>query len=145
MDFKGFFRGDRFAALAGAKLLEVRPGYARARMPVAERTRNALGVAQGGAIFTLADLAFAAASNAHGRVAVAIQVGIQFLRPGQGALVAEAREVARSSRLSSVEVAVTDRKGDRVATFHGLAYIKPDRIEELPAASPRRRPTRPPR
>jgi acyl-CoA thioesterase len=88
----------------------------------------------GGAIFTLADLAFAACCNSRGRVAVAVQVSITFHKPGAGILTAEAREVARSGRLSSCSVRVTDRAGDRVATFQGLAYV---RTEELPL--PRRR------
>ncbi len=128
-----YFRRDRFAALAGARLLEVRPGFALARMRVSDKTRNANDVAMGGAIFTLADLAFAACSNSRGRVAVAVQVGISFHKAGRGVLTAEAREVARSSRLSSCDVRVTDRSGDLVATFQGLAYVK---AEELPLPRP---------
>lgn len=135
-DLASYFRRDRFAALAGVRLLEIRPGYARARMAVSDRTRNANDVAMGGAIFTLADLAFAACCNSRGRVAVAVQVSISFHKAGGGVLVAEAREVARSSRLSSCDVRVTDRAGDLVATLQGLAYVKAD---ELPRPrSPRR-------
>ena|SRR5574342_1177471 len=135
-DLTAYFRRDRFAALAGVRLLEVRPGFARARMRVSDRTRNANDVAMGGAIFTLADLAFAACSNSRGRVAVAVQVGISFHKAGMGVLTAEAREVARSSRLSSCDVRVTDRSGDLVATFQGLAYVK---AEEVPLPGVRRR------
>ena len=39
-----------------------------------------MGRAQGGAIFTLADFTFAAASNAHGIVAVGINVNITYLK-----------------------------------------------------------------
>jgi acyl-CoA thioesterase len=120
------FRQDRFASGAGARLLEIRPGYARASMRVGPRHANAIGVAMGGAVFTLADLAFAACSNSGGRVAVAVQVSIAFTRPGRGLLTAEAREVSRSSRLSSCEVRVTDSRGALVATFQGLAYLKDD-------------------
>jgi len=128
-DLAAYFRRDRFAALAGVRLQEIRPGFARARMRVSDRTRNANDVAMGGAVFTLADLAFAACSNSRGRVAVAVQVSIAYHKAGSGLLTAEAREIARSSRLSSCEVRVTDRSGDLVATFQGLAYVK---SEELP-------------
>ena len=54
---------DRFAAEAGVELLEVREGYAKARMLVTDKHLNGGGVCQGGALFTLADLAFAAVAN----------------------------------------------------------------------------------
>ncbi len=57
---------DRFAEHTGIELVEVSKGYARAEMKVEEKHLNGLGLAHGGAIFTLADLAFAAACNSHG-------------------------------------------------------------------------------
>ena len=61
--FIEFFKADRFAANAGVELMEVTPGYAKARMMVTIEHLNAGGVCQGGALFTLADLAFAAVAN----------------------------------------------------------------------------------
>jgi acyl-CoA thioesterase len=142
MDFATYFRRDRYAKLTGARLVETGPGTARARMRVTDRNKNGLDVAMGGAVFTLADLAFAAASNSRGRVAVALQVSISFLKAGLGLLTAEAREVARSGRFSTCEVRVTDAAGDLVATFQGLAYLRKETIDELPDPRPRRRPAR---
>src|SRR5665647_891907 len=65
-NLKRFFKKDNFAANSGIELLEVSPGYAKARMDIGEKHLNALKTVQGGALFTLADLAFAAASNAYG-------------------------------------------------------------------------------
>lgn len=139
VNVKNFFRRDRFAAHSGMRLVSASPGRARARMRVGPGHLNGVGVVQGGAIFTLADLAFAAASNSHGTVAVAIQVGIQFLKAvDRGTLIAEAREVSLSPRLSSCEVRVTDGAGDLVAQFTGLAYRKKETLEEV-----RRRSRRP--
>jgi acyl-CoA thioesterase len=137
-DLARHFLLDRFAAGAGARLVEIRPGYARARMRVGPGHANALGVAMGGAVFTLADLAFAACCNSRGRVAVAVQVSIAFTRPGRGLLTAVAREVSRSSRLSSCDVRVTDARGELVATFQGLAYVK-DAPQPLPGVRTRSR------
>jgi len=134
-DLVRFFRADRFAGASGVRLEEVRPGYARASLAVRDRHLNAVDVAQGGAVFTLADLAFAACSNSHGTVAVAVAATIQFARPGRkGRLVAEAREVARSTKLSSVEVRVSDREGRPVALFTGLAYRKEETLAEVEQA-----------
>ena len=132
-----FFRRDRFAARAGMRLTEVGPGRAVARMRLQPEHLNGVDVVQGGAVFTLADLAFAAACNSHGPVALAIDVSISFLRAvSTGTLTAEAREVSRSSRLSRVEVEVRDRAGELVALFHGTAYVTRETLAEV-AARPR--------
>jgi len=131
VDLRRFFRRDRFAASAGARLLSVSPGRARARMRLSDRHMNGVDVAQGGAIFTLADLAFAAAANSHGTVAVAVNVAISFVKAAaKGALTAEAREVARTPRLSTCVVRVTDGAGELVALFNGTAYRKKETLDE---------------
>ncbi|MBK9516066.1 MAG: PaaI family thioesterase [Anaeromyxobacter sp.] len=133
-----FFKRDRFAARAGIRLREVRPGYALATMPIRPHHLNGVDVVQGGAVFTLADLTFAVACNTLGPVALAIDVSISFLAATTGGtLTAEAREVSRSSRLSRVEVEVRDDQGARVALFHGTAYVTRDSLEAA-AARPRR-------
>jgi acyl-CoA thioesterase len=90
---------------------------------------NGLGSVQGGAIFTLADYAFAAAANSHGTVAVAINVSITFMKAAAtGTLWAEAREVSKNFKIGSYVVEVKDDQGDLVATFQGLAYRKKDKL-----------------
>jgi acyl-CoA thioesterase len=138
---KRFFTRDRFATGNGIRLLEVRPGYARARLRVAERHLNGVDVVQGGAVFTLADLAFAVACNSSGPVALAVNVSISFLKATTGGtLVAEAREVNRTSRLSTCEVEVRDGKGGLTALFHGTAYVTKEPLAEV--AKRVRRPAR---
>ncbi len=134
-------RRDRFAARSGVRLVEVREGYARTTLRLGPDHLNGVGVVQGGAIFTLADLAFAAACNSHGTVAVALDVSITFARAAvRGTLTAEAREIAVSRRVSVCDVRVTDASGALVAAFKGTAFRKEQRAEEL-AARPRARRT----
>lgn len=129
-----YFRNDRFAALAGVELVEVEPGRAVARMAVDNCHLNAVGSVMGGAIFTLADFAFAVASNSHGTVAVAIDVSISFLRAvNQGTLTVEAVEVSRGRTLGHYDARVTDDAGKLVALFHGTAFRKPDPLPVQPA------------
>jgi acyl-CoA thioesterase len=124
---KAFFKGDQFAAHNGIELVEVSPGLARARMTLRPTHCNGLNLAHGGALFTLADFAFALASNSHGTVAVAVNASITILKATRaGTLVAEAREVSKSNRLGAYTVEVRDDAGDLVALFQGLAYRKPD-------------------
>lgn len=124
-----FFANDRFAERANIELLSASPGAARAKMSVQPYHLNGYGTVQGGAIFTLADFAFAAASNSHGSVAVAVNVSITFMKAGiAGTLWAEAKEVSKNHKLGSYTVEVKDDEGDLVALFQGLAYRKSEQI-----------------
>ena len=116
---------DRFAASSGMRLVELRPGYAKTSLAIGDRHLNNVGTVQGGAIFTLADFAFGAAAKTGGKVAVAINTTLSFLKATRsGTLEAEATEVSRSRRLSTCTVRVTNDAGDLVALFQGTAYIK---------------------
>ena len=126
---KRFFKKDKFAQRANIELLSVSPGQARAKMTLHPHHLNGYGTVQGGAIFTLADFAFAAASNSHGNVAVAINVSITFMKASTtGTLWAEAREVSKNFKLGSYTVEVKDDQGELVAVFQGLAYRKSETI-----------------
>lgn len=124
-EWKKYFSCDSFATGMGAELVELEPGRAVARMKVNAQHLNAVGTVMGGAIFTLADFAFAAASNSHGTVAVASDVHISFVRAvTEGELTAEAVEVSRGRTLAHYDVRVRDSEGKIVALFHGTAFRK---------------------
>lgn len=125
MTLKEFFENDRFAKMAGVELVEIRPGYARAEMPLRPEVLNADGYCQGGALFTLADLAFAAAVNSHGNVTVSCNSNIVFLKgANKGTLHAEAKEVYDHPRLPYAEVRITDDEGNLIAVFTSSGYRK---------------------
>jgi len=133
MDLKEFFKRDRYAQLSDIELLEVNEGKAVTRMQISQKHLNGVDTAQGGAIFTLADLAFAGACNSHGTVAVAVNVNISFLKAvfDGDTLTATAREVSCSKRLSNVTVEVTNQKGDLVSLFQGMAFRKEEPLEKF--------------
>jgi acyl-CoA thioesterase len=91
---------------------------------VAPRHANGNGACHGGFIFTLADSAFAYASNSRNRVAVAQHATISFLRPGAlgETLVAEAREISLSDRSGLYDVTVM-AQGEVIAEFRGASRI----------------------
>jgi acyl-CoA thioesterase len=125
MTIQEFLKGDKFALLAGIELLDVGNGYAKARMEIKPEHLNGGGVCQGGAIFTLADLAFAAATNSHARLTFSINSTINFFQSERaGFLYAEAKEVFSHKRLSNCEVTVMNEAGERIATFTGTGYRK---------------------
>ena len=65
MTAQEFFKNDLFATNAGVELIEIREGYSKAKLEIKPEHLNAGQRTQGGAIFTLADLALAAAANSH--------------------------------------------------------------------------------
>lgn len=120
-----FFKKDRFAANAGAELLEIKEGYGRARMLITPEHLNGGGVCQGGAIFTLADLAFAAAVNSHGVLTFSTSSNITYFKSvSQGYIYAEAREIVNHHRMPYAEVRVTDEAGELIAIFTSSGYRK---------------------
>lgn len=120
---------DVFAARTGVELLEIRPGYARARMEVTPDHLNAGGVCQGGALFTLADLAFAAVANSHGQLTLSLAANITFLRPVyKGFVEAEATEVFLHARVPFIEVRLTDSEGRLVAVMTSSGYRKQESV-----------------
>jgi acyl-CoA thioesterase len=124
------FERDQFARSNGIRVAHVRPGFAQTEMTVEPRHLNSVGVLQGGALFTLADLAFAVASNSHGVVALACQADMTWFKAvTSGKLTATAEEIARTRKLSTCLVRITDEAGELVAQFKGLAYIKGTPLE----------------
>ncbi|MDR2628194.1 MAG: PaaI family thioesterase [Dysgonamonadaceae bacterium] len=122
---KSFFKNDRYAALSGIELTEVRAGYAKAVMEIKDCHLNAGNIVQGGAIFTLADFAFAAAVNAYGNLSLSVQTSIYFHKGvGQGTLYAEAKAVHTGKNIAHFEVSVTNENEDLIATFAATAYRK---------------------
>jgi len=125
MTIKEFFKADRYAAFSGIELLEVEPGRAKTRMEIREMHLNAGNVVQGGAIFTLADLAFAAAVNGYGNLAMSIETSIRYFKGvGSGVLFADAKIVHIHKRLATFEVRVTDETDELIALFIATAYRK---------------------
>ncbi|MCR4602373.1 MAG: PaaI family thioesterase [Prevotella sp.] len=132
MTLKEFFKGDRFAMMAGCQLLEIREGYARAAMTVEEHHLNGGNFCQGGAIFTLADLAFAAAVNSHLVLTVSTSSNISFFRsvPLGATIYAEAQELVDHHRMPYAEVRITDEQQRLVAIFTSGGYRKSNVILE---------------
>ncbi|WP_022670158.1 PaaI family thioesterase [Hippea alviniae] len=117
---------DRFGKLIDTKLVDVKEGYAKAVVKVKKEHLNAAFVAQGGLLFSLADFAFAAAANSYGRVALAINGQISFLKPAKegDTLTAEAKEISRSLKVAVYRVDILNDKQELIATFTGTAYFK---------------------
>ena len=93
---------DRFGKFNKMQVTEVRPGYAEAILEISENSFNGVGTVQGGAIFSLSDLAFAAASNADGVPTVAMNCSLSFIRPGSGAYLKAVADVVNDGKRTVV-------------------------------------------
>ena len=131
---RAYFSEDRFATENGITLDELDGEHAVTSMTLSPRHRNAFGGVMGGAIFTLADFAFAALTNDRERVTVAQQVSINYLAAAKGKrLIATARfrKDGRSSCVVNVDVA--DDTGRDIAQFVGTGFKLQPNLKKSPS------------
>ena len=127
MDIKALLnRTDRFAANAGCQLTEVDDHHAVAVMTVSEAHLNGGNVCQGGALFTLADLAIAALMNNKGQLTFGISNSMMFVSSARlgDTLRAEAISVVDHHKIPAVEVRVTNQEGRLICHVTGMGYRK---------------------
>ena len=123
-------RTDRFAANAGCRITEVDADHAVAEMLVTNDHLNGGNVCQGGALFTLADLAIAALMNYREQLTFGISNSIMFVSSAkEGDLLrAEAVSVCDHHKIPSVEVRVTNQDDRLICHVTGLGYRKSQKL-----------------
>ena len=122
-DAREYFSRDRFATDNGITLDELDGSRSVCSLVLSDRHRNAFGGVMGGAIFTLADFAFATLTNGRGSVTVAQQVSINYLSPAKGERLVATATYKKDGRSSCVvNVDVSDEKGNDVAQFVGTGF-----------------------
>lgn len=120
-----FFRRDMFAyGQAGCRIVEARRGHAVAEMPLdAAKHFNVGGNVMGGAIFTLADYAFAGASMCGRASSVSLSSTIEFMRATRGTKLIATCDVDQSGRkVGFYTIDVTDDEGVHVARVVSSCY-----------------------
>lgn len=94
------------------------------KLDLEERHLNGNGFVQGGCLFTVADYAFALASNMGGRNAVALDTTMSFVKAvSEGTLYARVQETSLRRRVALYHITVETGEGALVAVFQGTAYI----------------------
>jgi len=119
------YQRDRLFEFLGAIIRDMKEGFAEVEMEVKERHLNAAGICQGGVIFTLADLAFALASNSYGTIALAVKANITYLKPARvgDKIIARAEEVHKGKNLATYHIFINKGEtGEKIAFFEGLVY-----------------------
>lgn len=125
-DIVNFMKQDPFANHLGISLTCCEEGFAETTVQIDENMMNFHAAAHGGLIFTLADYAFAAASNSYGQVAVGLNVHMSYLAPGLvgNTLKCTATEVNRTPRIAVYRMTVKNDLDQIIATMEGTVYRK---------------------
>lgn len=119
------FCKDRFATENGAVIDKVGDGYAECSMEIQPRHLNAVGTVMGGAVFTLADFAFAVASNWNRGIHVSLTSQINYLGVAKGTkLIARAHLVKEGRSTCYYTVDVSDDLGNAVAHVTASGFVK---------------------
>jgi len=123
------FSADLYATEAtGIVIEDARPGYARCSFEVEPRHKNAVGGIMGGALFTIADFAFAIASNLDSNPTVSLTSQISFHSAVKGSRVIAEAECVKAGRTTCYyTITITDDTGRHVATATITGYIQADK------------------
>ncbi len=115
---------DAFSQWLGIEVIESKEGYCQLKMAVRPEMCNGFGIIHGGVTFSLADSALAFASNAYGRLSVALECSISYPNPVNvgDTLFAEATEVNLSNKIGIYNIPVTNQNGVLVGAFKGTVY-----------------------
>jgi len=122
-EFRGKVDKEPIGAFFGMKLLDLSPGHARVSMKLRPEYLTFNGFIFGGIITSLADQAFACATNSMGRPSIATQFNVHFIAAAAPAdeLTAEGKVLRKGRRVDVCEIAVTNQDGKLIARATGTA------------------------
>jgi|ERR1051325_11022172 acyl-CoA thioesterase len=115
---------DEFSRWLGIEKVLSEQGHCILKMKIRKEMVNGFGISHGGVAFSLADSALAFASNAYGRLSVALECSISFAVPVNidDELTCEATELSITNRTATYHMVITNQKKEKVAFFKGTVY-----------------------
>lgn len=124
-EVREIFKGDRFAAENGMVIDEIGDHYAKCSVKLTDVHRNAMGGVMGGVHFTLADFAFAVASNWQHMGTVALSTDIAFIGGVKGDSLTAVAELVKDGRsVNCYHITVKDNLGNIVADVKTVGFHK---------------------
>lgn len=124
-EVREIFKGDRFATENGMVIDEIGDHYAKCSVKLTDVHRNAMGGVMGGVHFTLADFAFAVASNWQHMGTVALSTDIAFIGGVKGDSLTAAAELVKDGRsVNCYHITVKDNLGNIVADVKTVGFHK---------------------
>ncbi|MCJ2014561.1 PaaI family thioesterase [Methylobacterium sp. J-076] len=110
-----------FVRYCGIEALDVTEGRTRLRLVLGPDHANNLGIAHGGILCTLLDVAMGTAARlAAGGPVVTLDMQTRFLNPGRGTLEAEGRVTRGGRSVLFCEATIRDAQGTPVASATGV-------------------------
>ena len=118
------YREDKFSQWLGIERVLIEQGHCILKMKVREEMMNGFGIAHGGIAFSFADSALAFASNAYGRLSVALECSISFpvAVKVDDVLTCEAKELSLTNKTATYLMEIKNQKMENVAFFKGTVY-----------------------
>jgi acyl-CoA thioesterase len=115
---------DLFSQWMGIAITDLAPGTCTLQAQIQPNMLNGFGICHGGITFSLADSAFAFASNSHGIQSVSIETSISHTKAvkADDIITAKAIEKNLTSKLGIYEVTLTNQNGEIVALFKGTVF-----------------------
>ena len=122
---KNIFYSDKYASqVTGVEILDADVGYSKVALKLDERHMNAVGQVMGGVYFTIADYAFAIASNFKQNPTVTQTSQIAFLAPVKGdTIFAEAMKIRSGRTTCFYKIIITDSTGEQIAYVTTTGFI----------------------
>ncbi|MDO4615674.1 MAG: PaaI family thioesterase [Lachnospiraceae bacterium] len=129
-----FFAKDLYAtATTGIIIEESSQGHSRISLKTDERHKNALGYIMGGVYMTMADFAFAVASNFNNPSTVTLQTSASFLSAARGSILYATADLTHDgSRTCVYDINITDECGTDIAHFVTNGYKIRSKNEKTP-------------
>lgn len=118
------YANDAFSKWLGIELIHIESGNCEIRLTVRKEMLNGFGIAHGGITYSLADSAFAFATNSIGHQAVSIETSISHTsKVIEGdVLTAKTSLVNKTRRFAIYHVDITNQDDRLVASFKGTVY-----------------------
>ena len=114
---RDFFSNDIYATKqTDIKIIEIAQNYSKCELVISKIHMNADNKVMGGVFYTLADFAFAVATDAKNTKTVTTSSTISYLSPAKGTkLIAECRMIKEGKTLCTYETLIQDDSGTKVA------------------------------
>lgn len=122
---KEYFGKDLYASQqTGIEIIAAEPGYAKCALKIEDKHKNALGHVMGGVFFTMADYAFAIASNFKQPATVTQTSQIVYLSSPKGqTLYAETEKIRAGKKTCFYKIMITDDTGADIAYVTTTGFV----------------------